>query len=50
MKANVKYTCRNCKYFNTCGSTSRTQPCEGRELKPRKAKHITTKKQPEGKI
>lgn len=25
--------CTNCKYFNQCGSHSRTEPCAGRETK-----------------
>lgn len=25
--------CVNCKYFNECGSTARTEPCYGRETK-----------------
>lgn len=29
----VKYQCKNCKYFNVCGSNTRTEPCKGRELK-----------------
>lgn len=33
MKKNVKKPCINCKYFNVCGSTTRTQPCKGRELR-----------------
>lgn len=25
--------CTNCKYFDQCGSHSRTEPCDGRETK-----------------
>lgn len=28
---NVKYPCRNCKYFKTCGDRARVTPCQGRE-------------------
>ena len=31
-----KYPCRNCKYFDVCGSNTRTEPCYGRELKNKK--------------
>lgn len=31
----VKKPCINCKYFNVCGSTTRTEPCNGREIKKR---------------
>lgn len=37
-KTDVQYPCRNCKYFDACGNTNRTVPCEGRELKNRKEK------------
>lgn len=30
--------CVNCKYFKVCGSTTRTVPCNGRELKSKKDK------------
>jgi len=26
----LKYPCRNCVYFKTCGSTTRTEVCHGR--------------------
>ena len=26
-------TCKNCKYFTTCGDANRTTPCAGREEK-----------------
>ena len=29
----AKYPCRNCVYFNTCGDSARTMPCEGRTTK-----------------
>lgn len=31
----VKKPCINCKYFEVCGSTTRTEPCKGRETKKR---------------
>ena len=30
---NVKKPCINCVYFATCGSTTRTEACNGRETK-----------------
>jgi len=27
--------CTNCRYFDQCGSHSRTEPCAGRELRDR---------------
>lgn len=35
-KEKVKKPCISCKYFKVCGSTTRTEPCDGRELKTRK--------------
>lgn len=35
-KKNVKYPCRNCVYFSTCGDTTRTEHCDGRETKSEK--------------
>ena len=35
-KKDVIHPCIRCKYFKACGDKSRTQPCEGRELEPRK--------------
>lgn len=29
----VKKPCVGCKYFNVCGNTNRTVPCNGRETK-----------------
>ena len=29
-KRNVKYPCRGCVYFNSCGNSLRTQVCKGR--------------------
>lgn len=29
----VKYPCKGCVYFNTCGESTRTAPCEGRKTK-----------------
>lgn len=34
----VKYPCRNCIYFNTCGNNSRTNPCKGRTTKSEREK------------
>ena len=39
-KKNVKHPCQSCKYFDACGNTSRTEPCEGREVKGRRKKNI----------
>jgi hypothetical protein len=36
---NVKKPCINCVYFKTCGSTTRTEPCAGRETKSDKKKN-----------
>lgn len=30
---NVKHPCIGCIYFRVCGSTTRTEPCEGRQTK-----------------
>lgn len=30
---NVKYPCRNCVYFATCGDNMRTERCKGRMTK-----------------
>lgn len=38
MNKNVKYPCRGCKYYNSCGSTSRIKPCEGRVTETRRKK------------
>lgn len=38
MKTDVKYPCRNCKYFTACGENTRTAPCAGRELKSKSDK------------
>lgn len=27
------YPCRNCVYIAACGSTTRTEPCKGRQTK-----------------
>jgi len=29
----VKFPCRNCVYFNTCGDNMRTRPCKGRKTR-----------------
>lgn len=34
MKDLTMYTCYNCKYFNTCGDATRTEPCKGKESLP----------------
>jgi hypothetical protein len=31
-RKDVQYPCRNCKYFIACGDTSRTNPCDGRDI------------------
>lgn len=33
---NVKKPCIGCIYYDTCGSTTRTAPCDGRETKTMK--------------
>ena len=35
---NVKKPCQDCIYFKTCGETTRTMPCYGRETKSQKKK------------
>jgi len=35
---NVKYPCKNCKYFQACGKISRTELCQGRELASKRKK------------
>ena len=35
----LKYPCRNCTYFNACGDYDRTEPCNGRQAKPRTTKY-----------
>lgn len=30
-KKQVKYPCKGCVYFKTCGETTRTTACEGRK-------------------
>ena len=32
----MKYPCRNCIYFNECGSNVRTEKCYGRVTKTQK--------------
>lgn len=40
----VKYPCRNCVYFKTCGENTRTESCKGRQTKTeQKANKATTK-------
>ena len=29
----VQYPCRNCVYYNVCGESMRTMPCDGRKTK-----------------
>lgn len=29
----AKHPCIGCKYYEQCGNTNRTEPCEGRETK-----------------
>ena len=38
MKNNVKKPCIGCVYFNVCGETTRTYPCNGRMTKSEKKK------------
>lgn len=38
MGKQVKHPCQGCKYFNACGNTNRTEPCNGRETKKKKGK------------
>lgn len=33
---NVVYPCRNCIYFEACGSNSRVVPCKGRVAEKQK--------------
>lgn len=37
-KKNVKYPCKGCVYFATCGDNTRTEPCNGRKTKSEKKK------------
>lgn len=30
---NIKYPCRGCVYFKTCGDSTRIVPCAGRKTK-----------------
>lgn len=39
----AKYPCRNCVYFKQCGSTTRTEACEGRMTKTGKKKQCNSK-------
>lgn len=36
MMKKVKHPCMSCKYFMICGSTTRTEECNGREVNGRK--------------
>lgn len=36
MENTVKYPCRNCIYFKSCGDSQRTEPCNGRVTKAQK--------------
>jgi len=36
---NPKYPCKGCVYFKTCGSSTRTHPCNGRQLKSERKKN-----------
>lgn len=40
--ATVKHPCVGCVYFNACGNTNRTQPCDGRVTKSQKKKEDKT--------
>lgn len=39
----VKYPCRNCVYFKTCGENTRTEPCKGRQTKREKTEQKANK-------
>lgn len=36
----VKKPCIGCVYFNACGSTTRTEPCNGRVTKKQRKEKI----------
>lgn len=36
MNKTVKHPCISCIYFETCGNTNRTEPCQGRMTKSEK--------------
>lgn len=38
-KKNVKYPCKGCVYFATCGDNSRTELCKGRVTKSEKKRN-----------
>lgn len=40
----VKYPCRGCVYFTTCGENTRTAPCEGRVTKSKRKKEQNNEK------
>lgn len=43
MTQSVKKPCIGCIYFKVCGSTTRTQPCDGRMTKSEKKKEDSKK-------
>lgn len=38
----VKYPCRNCIYYDTCGESGRTHPCDDRKTKSEAKKEAET--------
>lgn len=39
-KKEVQYPCRGCVYYAACGSSTRTQPCDGRKTKSEMQKEM----------
>lgn len=39
----VKHPCQGCVYFNACGNTNRTAPCDGRMTKREKKNNAGVK-------
>ena len=42
----MKYPCRNCIYFKTCGDNMRTVECKGRTTKSEKKREIKSNEAP----
>lgn len=42
----MKYPCRNCIYFKTCGDNMRTVECNGRTTKSEKKREIKSNEAP----
>lgn len=38
MKKDAQHPCTGCTYFDACGSTTRTEPCDGRMTASEKKK------------